>query len=230
MNIHTPAIYNTFICLLFSRYEPNEIFISFNGGKDCTAVLHLAATVARSRGIPSFLCLYVTADTFPEVSRTSDEIKRKSRPYLEPLLYTQVEEFVELASRYYGLTIIRKPRPMRSALMALLKEELNLRASLVGMRKGDPGTANLQSFALTDPDWPPLMRVNPILNWSYSQVWSFLLKHNVPYCPLYDQGYTSLGNKNNTTKNPLLKDPDDPSSYLPAYTLTDVSAERKGRL
>lgn len=100
----------------------------------------------------------------------------------------------------------------------------------MGMRKDDPGSEKLQPFALTDPDWPPLMRVNPILNWSYSQVWAFLLKHNVPYCSLYDQGYTSLGNRSSTMKNPLLKDPNDSSSYLPAYTLSDKSAERRGRL
>ncbi|XP_014468590.1 PREDICTED: FAD synthase-like isoform X2 [Dinoponera quadriceps] len=191
----------------YDRYKSDEVFISFNGGKDCTAVLHLAATVAKSRDISPLLCLYVTADAFPEV-----------------------EAFVELASRYYDLTIVRKPRPVRSAVSALLEERHNLKASLMGTRKGDPGSANLQSFELTDPNWPRLMRVNPILNWSYSQVWSFLLKHNVPYCPLYDQGYTSLGSRSSTMKNPLLKDPNDPSSYLPAYTLTDKSAERRGRL
>lgn len=142
-----------------------------------------------------------------------------------------MEAFVELACRYYGLEIIRKPRPVRSALSALLLDEKrNLKATLMGTRKGDPGSENLQPFVPTDPDWPRLMRVNPILNWSYSQVWAFLLKHNIPYCSLYDQGYTSIGSRDSTTQNPLLKDPNNPSSYLPAYTLADKSAERSGRL
>lgn len=41
--------------------------MSFNGGKDCTAVLHLAASVALLREFSSLTCLYVTGDTFPEV-------------------------------------------------------------------------------------------------------------------------------------------------------------------
>jgi len=50
------------------RYNPNEIFISFNGGKDCTVVLHLTATVAKLRNISSsLLCLYITDDSFSEV-------------------------------------------------------------------------------------------------------------------------------------------------------------------
>ncbi|XP_029177325.1 FAD synthase-like isoform X1 [Nylanderia fulva] len=190
----------------YNRYNSDEVFISFNGGKDCTVVLHLAATIAKSRNISSLLCLYVTSDSFPEV-----------------------ETFVESASQYYGLEIIRKQRPIRSALSALLEERCNLKASLMGVRKGDPGSENLQPFAPTDSDWPQLIRVNPILHWSYNQVWSFLLKHNIPYCSLYDQGYTSIGNKSTTTRNPLLKDPNNPSFYLPAYTLHDKSAEREGR-
>lgn len=49
------------------RYKPEEIFISFNGGKDCTVVLHLAAITAKLQNITTLLCLYVTADQFPEV-------------------------------------------------------------------------------------------------------------------------------------------------------------------
>ncbi|XP_019885564.1 FAD synthase isoform X2 [Camponotus floridanus] len=191
----------------YDRYNSDEVFISFNGGKDCTVVLHLAATIAKLRNISPLLCLYVTADSFPEV-----------------------ETFVESASQYYGLEIIRKQRPIQSALSALLKERCNLKASLMGMRKGDPGSENLQPFAPTDSDWPQLMRVNPILHWSYSQIWTFLLKHNIPYCSLYDQGYTSIGSKSTTVRNPLLKDPNNPLSYLPAYTLLDKSAEREGRV
>ena len=44
--------------------------------------------------------------------------------------------------------------------------------------------------------WDPkfgLIKVNPLLNWTKKDVWSFVTKHDVPYNPLHDQGYPSIG-------------------------------------
>jgi 3'-phosphoadenosine 5'-phosphosulfate sulfotransferase (PAPS reductase)/FAD synthetase len=41
---------------------------------------------------------------------------------------------------------------------------------------------------MTDPGWPQYERINPIINWSYKDVWTFLRELNVPYCCLYDEG------------------------------------------
>jgi phosphoadenosine phosphosulfate reductase len=38
-----------------------------------------------------------------------------------------------------------------------------------------------------------LVKINPLLNWTKKDVWNFISKHDVPYNPLHDQGYPSIG-------------------------------------
>ena len=38
-----------------------------------------------------------------------------------------------------------------------------------------------------------LVKVNPLLSWSRRDVWAFIATHDVPYNPLHDQGYPSIG-------------------------------------
>lgn len=38
-----------------------------------------------------------------------------------------------------------------------------------------------------------LVKISPLLSWTKKDVWNFVFKHNVPYNPLHDQGYPSIG-------------------------------------
>jgi phosphoadenosine phosphosulfate reductase len=38
-----------------------------------------------------------------------------------------------------------------------------------------------------------LVKVNPLLRWTNRDVWAFLVTNQVPYNPLHDQGYPSIG-------------------------------------
>lgn len=35
--------------------------------------------------------------------------------------------------------------------------------------------------------------INPIINWTDEEVWEFIHKYNIPYCKMYDEGYSRLG-------------------------------------
>ncbi len=46
--------------------------------------------------------------------------------------------------------------------------------------------------------WDPkfeLAKINPLLTWTLKDVWNFIYKNDVPYNPLHDQGYPSIGCK-----------------------------------
>jgi phosphoadenosine phosphosulfate reductase len=38
-----------------------------------------------------------------------------------------------------------------------------------------------------------LVKINPIADWSHKDVWNYLFAHDVPYNPLHDRNYTSIG-------------------------------------
>lgn len=38
-----------------------------------------------------------------------------------------------------------------------------------------------------------VFKLNPLADWSEKDVWSYILEHELPYNPLHDQGYDSIG-------------------------------------
>jgi phosphoadenosine phosphosulfate reductase len=38
-----------------------------------------------------------------------------------------------------------------------------------------------------------LVKISPLANWTKQKVWGFITEHDIPYNPLHDQGYTSIG-------------------------------------
>ncbi|KAL8040377.1 hypothetical protein ABFX02_10G093800 [Erythranthe guttata] len=205
-------------------YSVEEVALSFNGGKDSTVLLHL---------IRASYYLHVAGKN-PSVRDSEDtEIPFPIRTiYFEnPTVFPEINSFTyETASTYkLQMDIIRLD--FKSGLEALLKAN-PIRAIFLGVRIGDPTAVGQEQFSPSSPGWPPFMRVNPVLDWSYRDVWAFLLACKVPYCSLYDRGYTSIGSIHDTVPNALLCRSESSSSedkFRPAYLLSDGRLERAGR-
>lgn len=118
---------------------------------------------------------------------------------------------------------------MKSAFSAYLDEHPWIRGIFVGTRRTDPHGAKLGEFEKTDGGWAEFVRVNPVLEWGYDDVWIFLREIGEPICCLYERGYTSLGGVNDTIENPALKR-EDCEGYKPAWELADGELERAGRI
>jgi phosphoadenosine phosphosulfate reductase len=80
---------------------------------------------------------------------------------------------------------IRKIEPLKRALS-------NLDVWISGLRRDQSITRNNLSIV----EWDALhnkIKVNPLLDWDTEKVWNYIREHNIPYNPLHDKGFPSIG-------------------------------------
>ncbi|KAI1775437.1 adenine nucleotide alpha hydrolases-like protein [Hypoxylon cercidicola] len=229
------------------RYRPDELSLSYNGGKDCLVLLILILA-----SLPSSACLQTSSSSSTSTTQTSPPLQQppsssasSSEPppfpnqlqalYIRPTLpFAEVDDFVAETTAVYHLDLTTSGLAMKPALTEYLKERPNVKAVFVGTRRTDPHGADLTFFDETDAGWPRFMRVHPVIDWHYREVWGFIRALDIRYCPLYDMGYTSLGGTDDTHPNPALKEDDkthrvDGQHFRPAYELIEDREERLGR-
>ena len=97
------------------------------------------------------------------------------------------EKGVEGIDRYNRL---RKVEPMQRAL-----DELGVRTWIAGLRRDQARTrTGIDFLELRDGRW----KLHPIADWTDRDVWNYLQRHGLPYHPLWDQGYVSIGDVHTT--------------------------------
>lgn len=74
--------------------------------------------------------------------------------------------------------------------------ELNVKAVLTGRRRSQGGQRG--DLDIIEVDEAGLIKVNPMANWSFSQVKEYITKNDVPYNALLDRGYKSIGDWHST--------------------------------
>lgn len=200
------------------RHSIDEIAISYNGGKDCLVMLVLLMATIHHK--------YSSDDhTNPSVNLLPKDYKLDSIYVNSEVAFPELSDFIVESSRDYHLNLIT----VKSSLKEGFEHYLNnmnqkIKVIVVGIRYADPYGSQLQYEQTTDHDWPEFLRVHPVLHWNYVDVWDFLLGCDLPYCVLYDQGYTSLGGVDTTLPNEFLRTG---GSYLPAYMLAEKADERE---
>ena len=195
----------------YLKYRNEEIAMAFNGGKDCLVVFLLVLAYCQhhpSTAKMPFLVYFEREDEFSEMM-----------------------EFMHETIRRYQLEIYTAKGGFQNGLETM-KAQKGIKAIFMGQRKCDP-YAPPSIFAMTTKGWPEMMRINPILQWDYKDVWRFIKGTNVRYCCLYDQGYTSLGPKSRTMRNEKLLSEGPEQGYRPAHELDTTDGdegERSGRV
>jgi phosphoadenosine phosphosulfate reductase len=80
---------------------------------------------------------------------------------------------------------LRKVEPLKQMLSGL-------RAWITAIRH-DQSPARAHAKVVDHDAKFGLIKINPLAGWTRQQVWKYALENDVPYNPLYDEGYSSIG-------------------------------------
>jgi phosphoadenosine phosphosulfate reductase len=176
-------------------FGPDELLVTTSFGAESAVMLHLV-----SRHLPKVPVVFIdTGYLFPETYRFAEELTKRFdldlRVYSPQLTAARQEALhgklwegnAFAQARYQELN---KIEPMQRAL-----RELRPRAWLSGVRSQQTAfRAGLHPVELQDE----VYKVHPILGWDYERVHRYLRKNDLPYHPLYQKGYRSIGDWHST--------------------------------
>lgn len=101
------------------------------------------------------------------------------------------ERMWEVASEMYDW--YAKVEPQQRAYT-----ELGVAAVLTGRRRSQGGVRDHIPVIEVDEE-RGVVKINPLVNWSFSQVQNYIKEHDVPYNVLLDRGYKSVGDWHSTS-------------------------------
>jgi phosphoadenosine phosphosulfate reductase len=64
---------------------------------------------------------------------------------------------------------------------------------MTGLRREQAVTRSDARKVELDQDHGSIVKINPLVDWTYEQVWSYIRANKIPYNRLHDRGYPSIG-------------------------------------
>jgi phosphoadenosine phosphosulfate reductase len=176
------------------RFRP-EIMLSTSFGVQSAVLLHMVTQ--QWSDIP--VVMVDTQYLFPETYKFADELtarlKLNLKVYRAPTSASWQEaregklweHGVEGIERYNQ---INKVEPMQRAI-----RELGVRGWITGLRRQQSRSRKEVGVLQKQGE---IVKVQPIIDWTDRMVYEYLKKYDLPYHPLWEQGYVSIGDVHTT--------------------------------
>ena len=178
------------LAAVLPRYAPKIVLACSFGAEDVV----LVDMVHRIN--PSVPLFYLDTDfLFPETYATRDRIIERYQ--LRPAQVIQVKSLLtpEQQARQYGDVLwgsepdrccqLRKVEPLARVLQGY-------DAWITGIRRDQAPTRANAGLIEWDAKFG-LVKVNPLARWTWADVWTYIKVYEVPYNPLHDRHYPSIG-------------------------------------
>jgi len=157
-------------------------------------MMHLAKTA----GLPIPIFTLDTGLLFPETLETRDR--------LENFLGVKIESIVpdltvEAQAEALGPELWKRDPDLcctARKVMPLQRKLEDLDCWITGLRRQQSDTRSgigvIELYAAEGGAAPrDIVKLNPMANWAKEAVWKYIKDHKIPYNPLHDQGYHSIG-------------------------------------
>jgi len=176
---------------------PGDIVLSTSFGIQSAVLLHMVGT--RKPRLP--VIFVDTGYLFPETYRFADRLTRELNLDLRVYspLKTAAHQEALLGKRWEGdisdleaFNRDNKVEPMNRAL-----QEIGATGWISGLRRSQGQSRSDRPFVELQHK---TYKIYPILDWSDRDVYQYLTKHDLPYHPLWEQGYVSVGDWHSTQK------------------------------
>jgi phosphoadenosine phosphosulfate reductase len=132
------------------------------------------------------------AETYSVFNSTRDRYKKEIRTYypkteaVEKLVSTKgPNSFYESVENRKECCYIRKVEPLKRALAGKTIWITGIRSEQSANREG-----------MKQAEWDEannIIKIHPLLNWTFDEVKEYIKKYNIPYNPLHDRGFVSIG-------------------------------------
>lgn len=166
------------------------LILTTSFGIQSAVMLHLV-----TQQVPKIPVVFIdTGYLFPETYRFADQLTERLRLNLkvyqprvsaarqEALFGKRWEQGGEELDRY---NLLNKVEPMDRAV-----RELGAEAWLAGLRRTQGSTREKRPVVQTQNK---ITKIHPIIDWDNREVHRYLTENELPYHPLWDQGYVSVG-------------------------------------
>jgi phosphoadenosine phosphosulfate reductase len=171
------------------QFHPRLLMATAFGAEGC-CIIHMLAEIEPATTVINL----ETGYQFPETLELRERIKARYGIEVE-YVYPELP-VAEYEAEHGGPLHVHRPDqcchdrkilPLRRAL-----ERLRPQAWVSAIRQDQTADRAVAGVVQWDPKFQ-LVKVNPLLGWTKKDVWKFITDHDVPYNPLHDRDYPSIG-------------------------------------
>lgn len=184
-------------------FLPGQAILSSSFGAQSAVMLHLVTSIQPDIPVVLIDTGYLFPQTYAFVDRLRRELSLNLKVYRADLSPAwQESRFGKLweqgAAGIQHYNRMNKVEPMQRAL-----SELGAGTWLSGLRRSQSESRRETAVLQRQDD---VVKVHPLADWSDRDVHFYLKQHSLPYHPLWEQGYVSIGDRH--TSRPLGPDED----------------------